>query len=51
MSASPQKTRPNRKSFRRRVVRLEEFTEEEIALIMKAEGPSEHAALNHELKD
>jgi prevent-host-death family protein len=35
----------------RRVVRLEEFSDEEIALIAKAEVPSEYAYLDAELKD
>jgi PHD/YefM family antitoxin component YafN of YafNO toxin-antitoxin module len=35
----------------RRVVRLEEFTEEEMALIATAEVPAEHAHLDAELKD
>ncbi len=35
----------------RRAVRLEEFSEEEIALIAKAEVPGEHAHLDDELKD
>jgi prevent-host-death family protein len=35
----------------RRVVRLEDFTEEEMALIAKAEVPAEHAHLDAELKD
>jgi PHD/YefM family antitoxin component YafN of YafNO toxin-antitoxin module len=35
----------------RRVVRLEDFTEEEMALIAKAEVPAEHADLDAELKD
>ena len=35
----------------RRVARLEDFTEEEIALIAKAEVPAEYAHLDTELKD
>jgi PHD/YefM family antitoxin component YafN of YafNO toxin-antitoxin module len=35
----------------RRVIRLEDFTEEEMALIAKADVPSEHAHLDAELKD
>jgi prevent-host-death family protein len=35
----------------RRVVRLEDFTEEEMALIAKAEVPAEQAHLDAELKD
>jgi prevent-host-death family protein len=35
----------------RRVVRLEDFTEEEMALIAKAEVPAEYAHLETELKD
>lgn len=35
----------------RRVVRLEDFTDEEMALIAQAEVPSEHAHLDAELKD
>jgi PHD/YefM family antitoxin component YafN of YafNO toxin-antitoxin module len=35
----------------RRVVRLEDFTDEEMALIAKAEVPTEHAHLDAELKD
>lgn len=35
----------------RRVVRLEDFTEEEMALIAKAEVPTEYAHLDSELKD
>ncbi len=35
----------------RRVVRLEDFSEEEMALIAKADVPSEHAHLDDELKD
>jgi hypothetical protein len=35
----------------RRVVRLEDFTEEEMALIAKADVPAEHAQLDAELKD
>ena len=35
----------------RRVVRLEDFTDEEMALIAKAEVPAEHAHLDAELKD
>jgi prevent-host-death family protein len=35
----------------RRVVRLEDFTEEEMALIAKADVPAEHAHLDAELKD
>jgi PHD/YefM family antitoxin component YafN of YafNO toxin-antitoxin module len=35
----------------RRVVRLEEFTDEEMALIATAEVPAEHAHLDAELKD
>jgi prevent-host-death family protein len=35
----------------RRVVRLEDFTEEEMALIAKAEVPAEYAYLDAELKD
>jgi hypothetical protein len=35
----------------RRVVRLEDFTEEEMALIAKAEVPPEYAHLDAELKD
>lgn len=35
----------------RRVVRAGELTEEEIALIAKAEVPAEHAHLDEELKD
>jgi PHD/YefM family antitoxin component YafN of YafNO toxin-antitoxin module len=35
----------------RRVVLLEEFTDEEMALIAKAEVPAEHAYLDDELKD
>jgi PHD/YefM family antitoxin component YafN of YafNO toxin-antitoxin module len=35
----------------RRVVALEDFTEEEMALIAKAKVPSEHAHLDDELKD
>jgi prevent-host-death family protein len=35
----------------RRVVRLEDFTEEEMALIAKADVPAEYAHLDTELKD
>lgn len=35
----------------RRVVRLEEFTDEEMALIAKAEAPAEHSHLDDDLKD
>ena len=35
----------------RRVVRLEDFTDEEMALIAQAEVPSEYAHLDAELKD
>jgi PHD/YefM family antitoxin component YafN of YafNO toxin-antitoxin module len=35
----------------RRVVKLEEFTEEEIALIAQAEVPPGHEYLDEELKD
>jgi hypothetical protein len=35
----------------RRVVRLEDFTGEEMALIAQAEVPAEHAHLDSELKD
>jgi hypothetical protein len=35
----------------RRVVRLEDFTDAEMALIAKADVPSEHARLDAELKD
>ena len=35
----------------RRVVRLEDFSEEEMALIAKAEVPAEYAHLDEELKD
>ena len=35
----------------RRVVRLEEFSAEEMALIANAEVPPGHAHLDHELKD
>lgn len=35
----------------RRVVRLEDFTDEEMALIARAEVPPEHAHLDAELKD
>jgi hypothetical protein len=35
----------------RRVIRLEDFTEEEIALIAKAEVPREYAYLDAELTD
>ena len=35
----------------RRVVRLEEFTDEEMALIATAEVPAEHAHVDAELKD
>jgi prevent-host-death family protein len=35
----------------RRVIRLEDFTEEEMALIAKADVPVEHAHLDAELKD
>jgi prevent-host-death family protein len=35
----------------RRVVRLEDFTDEEMALIAKADVPLEHARLDAELKD
>jgi prevent-host-death family protein len=35
----------------RRVVRLEDFTDEEMALIARAEVPAEHAYLDDELKD
>jgi prevent-host-death family protein len=35
----------------RRVVRLEDFTDEEMALIATAEVPSEYAHLDDELKD
>jgi prevent-host-death family protein len=35
----------------RRVVRLEDFTEQEMALIAKAEVPAEYAYLDAELKD
>jgi prevent-host-death family protein len=35
----------------RRVVRLEDFTEEEMALIAKADVPAEHEHLDAELKD
>jgi hypothetical protein len=37
--------------FKRRVVRLEEFTAEEIALIAKADVPAEQSHLDDELKD
>ncbi len=35
----------------RRVVRLEDFTDEEMALIAQAEVPAEYAQLDAELKD
>ena len=35
----------------RRVVRLEDFTDEEMALIARAEVPAEYADLDGELKD
>jgi prevent-host-death family protein len=35
----------------RRVVRLEDFTDEEMALIAKADVPPEYARLDAELKD
>src|SRR2546423_5471550 len=35
----------------RRVVRLEDFSEEEIALIAQSEVPAEHNSLDDELKD
>ena len=35
----------------RRVVRLEDFSDEEMALIAKAEVPAEYAPLDAELKD
>jgi PHD/YefM family antitoxin component YafN of YafNO toxin-antitoxin module len=35
----------------RRVVRLEDFTDEEMALIAEADVPAEHAHLDAELKD
>ena len=35
----------------RRVVRLEEFSDDEMALIAQAEVPAEHAHLDAELKD
>lgn len=35
----------------RRVVRLEDFTDEELALIARAEVPAEYAHLDDELKD
>lgn len=35
----------------RRVVRLEDFTDEEMALIAEADIPAEHAHLDAELKD
>jgi PHD/YefM family antitoxin component YafN of YafNO toxin-antitoxin module len=35
----------------RRVVRLEEFTDEEMALIAKADVPAEQSHLDDELKD
>jgi prevent-host-death family protein len=35
----------------RRVVRLEDFTDEEMALIAQAEVPAEYACLDAELKD
>jgi prevent-host-death family protein len=35
----------------RRVVRLEDFTDEEMALIAQAEVPAEYAHLDAELKD
>jgi prevent-host-death family protein len=35
----------------RRVVRLEDFTDEEMALIAQAEVPAEHTHLDAELKD
>jgi len=35
----------------RRVVRLEDFTDEEMALIARAEVPAEYADLDAELKD
>jgi len=35
----------------RRVVRLEDFTDEEMALIAQAEVPPEHAHLDAELED
>jgi PHD/YefM family antitoxin component YafN of YafNO toxin-antitoxin module len=35
----------------RRVVRLEEFTDEEMALISQAEVPAEQSHLDEELKD
>jgi hypothetical protein len=35
----------------RRVVRLEDFTEEEMALIAAADVPAEHAYLDAELKE
>ena len=35
----------------RRVVRLEEFSDDEMALIAQAEVPAEYAHLNTELKD
>jgi hypothetical protein len=35
----------------RRVVRLEDFTDEEMALIARAEVPAKYAHLDDELKD
>ena len=35
----------------RRVVRLEDFTDEEMALIAEAKVPAEHPYLDAELKD
>jgi hypothetical protein len=40
-----------RRDNRRRVVRLEDFTEEEVALIAQTEVPAEHAHLDDKLKD
>jgi hypothetical protein len=39
------------KHLDRRVVRLEEFTDEEMALIAKADVPAEQSHLDDELKD
>jgi hypothetical protein len=49
MLSAEEYARLNRRD--RRVVRLKEFTDEEMALIAKAEVPAERSHLDDELKD
>jgi len=51
MSNAPRNSTGKQSKHRRRVVRLEDFTEEEIALIARAEPRPEDARLDAELDD